>query len=302
MKILITGATGFIGSALTSLLLSKGHSVNYVTTSKKKIVKKENYKGFLWNPEKNEINLKCFDEVEAIVNLAGHTINCKWTTENKKAILESRIKSSDTLFNALQKLNHKVKYSINASAIGIYASSYLNLYDENNIHFGDDFLADVCKKWEKANKRFESLGIKSSIVRLGLVLSKNEGVLNELSKVVSKGFGACLGNGKQWMSWIHKDDVVHSITFLLEENLEGTFNLVAPRPVIQKEFLELLSKKLNKKLWLPNVPEFVLKTVLGERSALVLSSQQVTSSKLENLNYHFLFPGLESALNDFYKK
>ncbi|HUH25531.1 MAG TPA: TIGR01777 family oxidoreductase [Flavobacterium sp.] len=302
MKILITGATGFIGSALTSVLLHKGHQVHYLTTSTEKIEQKENYKGFLWNPEQHTINEKCFDGVEAIVNLAGHTINCKWTNANKKQILNSRINSSNTLFQALNRMNHQVKHIINASAIGIYASSSMNCYDEKTTHFGNDFLADVCKQWEEANHRFNGLGIKTTIVRLGLVLSKNEGVLKELFNVVSKGLGACLGNGKQWMSWIHKDDVVESITFLLEEKLEGTFNLVAPRPVTQKEFLELLAKKLNKKMWLPNIPAYVLKLALDERAVLVLSSQQVTSSKLENFKYHFLFPGLESALNDFYQK
>lgn len=300
MRILITGATGFIGSDLSAELIDKGHQIHYLTTSKDKIKQKENYKGFLWNPAKNEMDLKSLEGVEAIINLAGHTINCKWNQTNKALILNSRIDSSDTLYKALKENNHQVKYILNASAIGIYKSNYDNYYEEKSTDFGTDFLAEVCKQWETANQRFEQLGIKTSIARLGLVLSKDGGVLHELDKVVSKGLGACLGNGKQWMSWIHKKDVIHSLSYLSDHQLKGIFNIVAPRPVVQKEFLEHLAQKRNRKLWLPNIPEFLIQIALGERAALVLSSQQVTSSKLENSGYAFHYPDLESALNEIY--
>src|SRR5690606_27752663 len=142
MRILITGATGFIGSDLSSLLLNKGHQIHYLTTSTEKIKQQENYKGFLWNPAKNEIDLKCLEGVEAIINLAGHTINCKWNKTNKALILNSRIDSSDTLYKILKENNHQVKYILNASAIGIYKSSYGNCYDEKNTNYGTDFLAE----------------------------------------------------------------------------------------------------------------------------------------------------------------
>ena len=301
MKILVTGATGFIGTALCSHLLKHNHSVHYLVTNAKDIKDKENYKGFLWNPEKNEIDLNSLDQVDAIVNLAGHTINCAWTEENKKAIHDSRINCSNTLFKALKDNQHQVKSIVNASAIGIYPSSETAVYTEHSTDFGNDFLAEVCKDWEAANLRFESLGITTAITRFGLILSKDNGVLHELAKVVSKGLGANLGNGEQWMSWIHFNDVIEIIYQLLKNQQGGIFNVVAPNAVKQHQFLKLLAAQLNKPLWLPNIPEFVIKFGLGKRSALVLSSQHVQSVKLPEIGYKFMFTDLASTLKDLYK-
>lgn len=300
MKILVTGANGFIGSALCALLLSNGHEIHYVTTSIKKIKNTPNFKGFLWKPHNNEIDLHCLNEVEAIINLAGHTINCPWTERNKALILESRLNTSQLLFNTLQNNQNTVKHIISASAIGIYKSSVTEMYTEESTNLGDDFLATVCKQWEKENLRFNDLGIKTAIVRFGLILSKEHGVLYELAKVVSKGFGACLGNGKQWMSWIHFEDVIQIILHLLVSNREGVFNLVGPSVVTQKQFLKLLAHQLDKPLWLPNIHSFVIKAALGERSALVLSSQKVSSLKIEKTGYAFKFQALDIALKDLY--
>ncbi len=301
MKVLITGATGFIGTALRSYLLKNNHSVHYLVTDAADIKDKENYKGFLWNPEKNEIDLNSLDQVDAIVNLAGHTINCAWTEENKNQIHNSRINCSNTLFNALQTNEHQVKSIVNSSAIGIYQSSETAVYNENSSDFGTDFLAEVCKDWEVANLRFEQLGIKTAITRFGLILSKDNGVLHELAKVVSKGLGANLGNGKQWMSWIHFNDVIEIIYQLLKEQQSGIFNVVAPNAVKQNQFLKLLAAQLNKPLWLPNIPSVFIKIGLGERSALVLSSQHVQSVKLTEIDYKFRFTNLASTLKDLYK-
>lgn len=301
MKILVTGATGFIGTALCSHLLKHNHSVHYLVTNAKDIKDKENYKGFLWNPEKNEIDLNSLEQVDAIVNLAGHTINCAWTEENKKAIHDSRINCSNTLFNALKDNQYQVKSIVNASAIGIYPSSETAVYTEHSTDFGNDFLAEVCKDWEAANLRFESLGINTAITRFGLILSKDNGVLHELAKVVSKGLGANLGNGEQWMSWIHFNDVIEIIYQLLKNQQGGIFNVVAPNAVKQHQFLKLLAAQLNKPLWLPNIPEFVIKFGLGKRSALVLSSQHVQSVKLPEIGYKFMFTDLASTLKDLYK-
>jgi len=301
MKVLITGATGFIGTALCSHLLKNNHSVHYLVTDDADIKDKDNYKGFLWNPQKNEIDLNSLDQVDAIVNLAGHTINCKWTDENKKQIHDSRINCSNTLFNALQNNEHQVKSIVNASAIGIYQSNETAVYTENSTDFGTDFLAEVCKDWEVANLRFQGLGIKTAITRFGLILSKDNGVLHELAKVVSKGLGANLGNGKQWMSWIHFNDVIEIIYQLLQNKQGGIFNVVAPNAVKQNEFLKLLATQLNKPLWLPNIPSVFIKIGLGERSALVLSSQHVQSVKLPEIGYKFRFTDLESTLKNLYK-
>jgi len=240
-------------------------------------------------------------DVDTIVNLAGHTINCKWTDENKKQIHDSRINCSNTLFNALQNNDHQVKSIVNASAIGIYQSSETTVYTENSTDFGNDFLAEVCKDWEAANLRFQGLGIKTAITRFGLILSKDNGVLHELAKVVSKGLGANLGNGKQWMSWIHFNDVIEIIYQLLQNKQGGIFNVVAPNAVKQNEFLKLLATQLNKPLWLPNIPSVFIKIGLGERSALVLSSQHVQSVKLPEIGYKFRFTDLESTLKNLYK-
>lgn len=301
MKVLVTGATGFIGTALCSHLLKHNHSVHYLVTNAKDIKDKENYKGFLWNPEKNEIDLNSLEQVDAIVNLAGHTINCAWTEENKKAIHDSRINCSNTLFKALKDNQHQVKSIVNASAIGIYPSSETAVYTEHSTDFGNDFLAEVCKDWEAANLRFESLGINTAITRFGLILSKDNGVLHELAKVVSKGLGANLGNGEQWMSWIHFNDVIEIIYQLLKNQQGGIFNVVAPNAVKQHQFLKLLAAQLNKPLWLPNIPEFVIKFGLGKRSALVLSSQHVQSIQLSEIGYKFMFTDLASTLKDLYK-
>lgn len=301
MKILVTGATGFIGTALCSHLLKHNHSVHYLVTNAKDIKDKENYKGFLWNPEKNEIDLNSLEQVDAIVNLAGHTINCAWTEENKKAIHDSRINCSNTLFNALKDNQYQVKSIVNASAIGIYPSSETAVYTEHSTDFGNDFLAEVCKDWEAANLRFESLGINTAITRFGLILSKDNGVLHELAKVVSKGLGANLGNGEQWMSWIHFNDVIEIIYQLLKNQQGDIFNVVAPNAVKQHQFLKLLAAQLNKPLWLPNIPEFVIKFGLGKRSALVLSSQHVQSVKLPEIGYKFKFTDLANTLKDLYK-
>lgn len=301
MKVLITGATGFIGTALCAHLLKHNHSVHYLVTNAKDIKDTENYKGFLWNPEKNEIDLNSLDQVDVIVNLAGHTINCAWTEENKKAIHDSRINCSNTLFKALKDNQHQVKSIVNASAIGIYPSSETAVYTEHSTDFGNDFLAEVCKDWEAANLRFESLGINTAITRFGLILSKDNGVLHELAKVVSKGLGANLGNGEQWMSWIHFNDVIEIIYQLLKNQQGGIFNVVAPNAVKQHQFLKLLAAQLNKPLWLPNIPEFVIKFGLGKRSALVLSSQHVQSVKLPEIGYKFMFTDLASTLKDLYK-
>jgi len=301
MKVLVTGATGFIGKDLCKTLLQNGHQIHYLTTRKGKIENKQNYQGFLWNPAKNEIDSNAFKGVEAIINLAGHTINCSWSSSNKAWILNSRIDSSDTLYKALKENNHQIKYIFNASAIGIYKSSYDNYYDEKSTDFGTDFLADVCKQWEAANQRFQTLGIATAIGRIGLVLSKEAGVLYELNKVVSMGLGACLGNGKQWMSWIHKEDLVAAILFLMETQKSGFYNLVAPSPLRQKGFLELLAQSRNRRIWLPDIPSFFLKIILGERAVLVLSSQQVNAEKLQLSGYNFQFTDLKGALDTIYK-
>lgn len=301
MKILITGATGLIGSAITDLCREKGWIVNYLTTDKAKIKNASNYRGFYWDPKTNEIDTECFNGVNAIINLAGSSIGKRWTKSYKEQILSSRINSLNTLYDALEKLNPKEKISIiSASAIGIYPSSLSNFYTENETKIDASFLGEVTEIWEKEIDKFQKLNCTVTKLRIGLVLSAGGGALPSMAKSVRMYLGSSFGSGKQWQSWIHVDDMARMFLFVLENNLSGVYNGVAPNPVTNSKMLKELAKVLERPLFMPNVPRFVMNLVLGEMSYLLFASQRVSSKKIEKEGFNFKFNNICKTLEDLY--
>jgi uncharacterized protein (TIGR01777 family) len=300
MKILITGATGLIGSELVKLLLSKNHSVHYLTTSNDKIKEEPNYKGFYWNPQEGKIDDRCIDGVDAIVHLAGANIAQKWTNKYKQEIIESRTLSSELLFNLIKKSPNQVKQIVSASGTAIYPESISQVYDETTTDSEDSFLSNVVKKWEESVDTFQVLGIKVCKLRTGIVLSNKGGALPEMVKPIKLGFGAAMGTGKQIQSWIHITDLVTMYYFAIEKQLEGIFNAVSPNPVSNHELTKVIAKTLKKPLWLPNIPEFVMKLILGEMSYLLFSSKNLSSKKIIETGFRFEFPIMEKAISDLF--
>ncbi|MDX1543229.1 MAG: TIGR01777 family oxidoreductase [Christiangramia sp.] len=298
MRVLITGATGLIGSRLSRLCREKGIKVNYLTTDKAKIEKQEDYKGFYWDPKNQEIEKGCIDGVTTIVHLAGASIAEPWSSSYKKKIIKSRTDTAALLFKTLKENNHNVGFFISASGINVYPSSLEKLYFEDESNIADDFLGEVVRKWEAAADGFEKLGLDVAKIRTGPVLAEDGGMLEKIRKPISLNMGAALGSGKQWQSWIHIDDVAGIFLFAIENELTGIYNAVAPNPVTNKEFTRELAKQMGKPIWLPNVPKFALKTLLGEMSQIVLSSQLVSSKKIEEQGYNFKYNNLSRALAD----
>jgi uncharacterized protein (TIGR01777 family) len=298
MRVLITGATGLIGSKISRLCREKGIEVHYLSTSKDKLENKTDYKGFYWNPNENEIDSKAIEGVDTIINLVGASIAERWTPEQKKKILKSRTETANLLYTCLQENGHEVKNLLSASAIGIYPSSLEKLYTEEDQGVDDSFVGEVVVKWEEAVDNFKDLGIEVAKIRIGLVLAKNGGMLQKLKEPVNFNVGSPLGNGKQWQSWIHIDDISGIFMFALEKELTGVYNAVAPNPVTNKELVNEVASQMGKPVWLPNVPKVALKLVLGEMSRLVLSSQLVSSDKIEQEGYNFKYVNLSKALED----
>lgn len=300
MKILITGATGLVGNELVKLLLAKKHTVHYLTTSKSKIESKPNYQGFYWNPEQGKIDENCLYEVDVIVHLAGANIAKRWTNTYKQEIIESRTLSSELLYNLVRKTPNQVKHFVSASGTAIYPESYNKVYDETIKETEDSFLSNVVKKWEESANRFQVLGIKVSKIRTGVVLSNAGGALPEMVKPIKMGFGAAFGNGKQIQSWIHINDLVEMYCFVIENQLEGVYNAVSPNPVSNIELTKVIATTLKKTLFLPNIPQFVMKLILGEMSYLLFSSKNLSSEKIQGLGFNFKFPKIEKAISDLY--
>lgn len=298
MRILIAGATGLVGQELVTLCHQNDVSVNYLSTRKSKLSTANNYKGFFWNPESGEIDITCFKDVEVIINLAGASISKRWTDSYKKEILNSRLDTANCLLNSIQKHNITIKHYISASAIGIYPNSLTNYYEEDFEEASDSFLGEVVEQWELAAKKFETIGVSVSLIRIGLVLSDKGGALPEIMKPVKLFAGAAFGSGKQWQSWIHISDLAHIFMFVVERQLEGTFNAVAPNAVSNSELTKAVAFILNKPLILPNIPKFAMQLVLGEMHILLFESQRVSSRKIEEEGFDFQFPNLKPALQD----
>ena len=298
MRVLITGATGLIGQEIVKLCHEKDIKVNYLTTSKSKIVQEENYKGFYWNPKAKEIDADCFKEVDAIVHLAGATVSKRWTPSYKKEILSSRTETTALLVSTLRESTHTVKQVVSASAIGIYPDSLINYYDESHNEISSSFLGQVVSVWEQASDEFLKLNITVSKIRIGLVLSNKGGALMEIVKPIKFGLGAAFGNGKQWQSWIHIHDLANLFLYVLQNNLSGVFDGVAPNPTSNSELTKTAASVLHKPLFMPNIPKFFMKLVLGEMHILLFESQRVSSKKIADTGFLFKFNYLEPALKN----
>ncbi|MEO8515125.1 MAG: TIGR01777 family oxidoreductase [Flavobacterium sp.] len=296
MKILITGATGLVGEALSGLLLQNGIKVNYLTTSKNKIQYQPNFQGFYWNPESGIIDENCLLGVKVIINLAGANIAKRWTSQYKEEIIESRILSTNLLYTTLKNNPHEVKQFISASAIGIYPDNLKNYYTEDFKNFEDTFLSNVVVKWEEAVSQIERLHIKVCKLRIGLVLSTKGGALPKIVKPTQLGLAAPFGSGKQMQSWIHIYDLVHMFLFAMQKNLSGTYNAVAPIAVTNYELTSTIANILDKPFIVPNIPRFVMKMTLGEMHTLLFESQNVSSQKITQAGFVFKYKTIHTAL------
>lgn len=298
MKVLITGATGLIGKELVKQCLAEDIDVHYLSTRKEKLTSETNYKGFYWNPSQGEIDTAAFLGVDTIINLAGASVSKRWTSVYKKEIRDSRITTISLIYNTLKNIEHKVSHFISASGISIYPSSLTDLYSEDHSVTDDSFLAQVTHDWETEADTLQELGIKVAKIRTGIVLDADGGALPKMMQPIKMGAGAPLGSGKQWQSWIHNEDMCRLYLFVLKHGLEGAYNGVAPHPVTNKELTKTIASTLKKPLWLPKVPGFVLKTILGEMGGLALESQNVSSQKIEASGFVFNYPTLPEALKN----
>lgn len=301
MNVLITGATGLVGNKLVTLLHKDNHVIHYLSTSKSKLKNNLNYKGFYWNPSTGEIDKKAFDDVTVVIHLAGASISKKWTKAYKKEILESRVTGANLIFKTLQAIPNNVKRFISASAVGIYPSDLNYIYNENITQIDKSFLGEVTEQWEKSATQFKTLSIEVSIIRIGVVLAKESGALVEMTKPVKFGLGAVLATGKQYVSWIHVDDLVAVFKYVLDANLRGVYNAVSPYPVTNEELTKAIAKTINKPLFLPNVPKFMLNLLLGEMHIILTSSQNVSCRKILDAGFQFHFASLNKTLQNLLK-
>ncbi|MBK7311635.1 MAG: TIGR01777 family protein [Sphingobacteriaceae bacterium] len=297
-KILITGGTGSIGKYLIKNLLDYGHEPMVLTRGS--LDKKLPYKTFKWNLENEFIDEKAFEGIEHIINLTGAGIADKrWTQKRKSEIINSRVNSSKLLYAYLIKLNIKPLSFIGASAIGIYGGITSEQIFTESDQAGTDFLGTTCKLWEESYEPFKKMGIKTSVVRIGVVLEKNSGAYSKISAPIKYGFGTVLGNGKQYMPWIHVHDLLAIFSELISSKLtSGIYNAVASEHVTNEKFTKSLANSLHRKIILPKTPAFLLKMVLGEMSAIILMGSRVSNQKLLDNNFKFKFNDLETAFLD----
>jgi uncharacterized protein (TIGR01777 family) len=297
-KILITGGTGTVGLMITELLLAEGHKV--VWLSRKKQSGKSNLEIYDWNIEKSYINPLALENVDAIVHLAGAGVADEaWSEERKKEIADSRILAAKLLFDAVSKSEKKPECFISASAVGYYGFDTGDVLLTETSNRGEGFLADICDDWEKAAFRFESIGVRTAALRIGIVLSKKGGAYEKMIMPVKFGLGAALGSGKQFISWIHVRDLARMFYFAVSNTkISGVFNAVADAPVTNEEFNKIAARVFEKPFWLPKVPSFFLEIALGERAALVLGGNRASAQKIKEAGFKFEFPTLEAAVRD----
>lgn len=299
--ILITGGSGLVGRALTRLLLDEDYRVNHLS---RRPVRPENpnVQVFAWDPGKGYADPGCISGVSAIVHLAGENIGKeRWTPERRRAIAASRTGSIRLLYDLLRRTpDHQVRAVVSASAAGYYGDRGDEVLTESSGP-GKGFLSETVTAWEQAVSEGEDLGLRTALLRCGIVLDRRDGALPELEKPLRAGFAFALGSGKQWVPWIHIRDLARLYEFMLRsDGLQGPFNACAPEQVTNSGLIAAIRQKKGPSLPLPNVPGFMLRAILGDRSELVLTSTRMSSYSIETSGFSFQYPTLQAALDDLY--
>lgn len=295
--VLITGGNGLVGRHLSKKLQNKGYSVSFLSRVIHPVTPLKTYS---WNYQKNELDNKAFEKVDYIIHLAGANIGeQRWTRSRKELIIESRVKTAQLIFDEIKKRNNSLKAFISASAIGYYGTvTTETIFKETDLP-ANDFLGSVCKKWEEIADKFKEKGIRTVKIRTGVVLTEKEGALSKMITPVKMGMGSAIGTGKQYLPWIHIDDLCGIYIKAIEDKtMEGSFNAVAPDYRTNKDFTKILASILNKPFWFPNIPAFTMKLMFGEMSSILLKGSRVSSDLIISKGYNFMFPNLKNALID----
>jgi len=296
-KILITGGTGLVGTALCFKLQALGFEVAILSRTKNE---KSTLPTYYWDVAKNKIDISIINSVDCIIHLAGVNISEKrWSKNQKEQILDSRIKSAELIFNNIDIKNNQLKAFITASAVGFYGAITSNQIFDETAPAADDFLGQTCFKWEQVADKFAAIGIRTVKIRTGIVLTKKGGALAKIAKPIKLGFGAAIGNGSQYLPWIHIDDLTNIYYKAIEtETMIGAYNAVAPQQLTNQEFSKKVALSLKKSIWLPNIPAIIFKLIFGEMAVILLNGSRISSVKIEALGFQFKYPKLDLALKD----
>ena len=300
--VLITGGTGLVGRALSQLLTEVGYRVIILSRRSGTATDNELITYAQWDVSRQTIDVAALQQADYIVHLAGANVADKrWTNSRKKEIINSRTKSSELLYTSLEKHPNKVKKVISASATGYYGEDQGHAFIETDAP-GTDFLGTTCVLWEESVLKMKRLGKKIVILRTGITLSREGGALKEFYKPLKFGFATILGNGEQYISWIHLHDLVRLyLSAIVNHELEGIFNAVAPNPVQHKELVMTMAQVAKGKSFIPiYVPSFALKLALGEMSIEVLKSCQASSAKIASKGFVFSYPTIKSAMEKIF--
>ena len=298
MKVLITGATGLIGSQIIEDCIKSNISVNFLTTSRRKIIKSDMVNGYYWNPSKKVIDLDCFIDIDTIIALSGSSIFSLWTRKRKKEIISSRVLSLEFLKESIENNDIKISQLISASGISLYPDSLKIKYDENESTFDDSFLSNVIMKWETAANSFSTIGVKVSIVRIGLVLSKKAGVLKQTIMPMKFGFGIIFGSGNQIQSWIHINDLSRIFLFIMQKKIEGNYNAVSNNNLTNLEFTRTISSNYSRAIFNIKIPKIFFSLIFGEMHEILFKSHNISSRKIQSLGFGFKFENLDYAVKN----
>ena len=299
--ILIAGGAGLIGTNLSGKLKEKGYNVLLLSRKSKR---GNSYSVYSWNPEKSEIENEAIKRADYIINLAGAGIGDKrWTKKRRELILESRVKTSELIFNKIQETGKKPKAFITASGIGYYGANTSEKIFSETDQPAADFIGQICQQWEEAADLFEESGIRTVKIRTGIVLLKKGGALSRMAVPVKFWIGSALGSGKQYLPWIHIDDLCDIYVRAIEDaKMTGAFNAVAPQHVSNREFMRTLAQVMGKPFFFPAIPSVVLKLLFGKMSDILLYGSRISAEKIISAGFEFRFPGLANALKDLFIK
>lgn len=295
-KILISGATGLVGKKIARKLYERGYQVEILVRSKPK---NSDFRSYIWDYKNGFLEEGALDNTYIFIHLAGASISKRWTESYKKEVYSSRIDSAQFIYEEMQKRKIYPEAVISSSAVGIYGQTTSQQIFTEDDQPANDFLGEVCKDWEEKAFQFHKLGSRVVCIRTSTVLSEKDGALEVLKKPIELNVGAVLGNGEQYFPWVHIDDLVNIYFKAVEDvSMTGAYNASAPDFITNETLTKKIASHLGKKIWLPNIPKFIIKTALGEMSVLALEGSRISSKKIENAGFKFQYNNLDKALSD----